>query len=147
MLPARWNARMPVLPAALKKSPSKPTPNWSVSNHTDIGPLNVGGPERTGDVGLEPSPVMNTSGDNGSSVSGPVMLPTTQALAAPPGQSTPGVALRLCPRNQPAVGTTGEPERKSGGAGKGVLVRLGPGGSGSIKKKSNLYRNECTTII
>src|SRR3546814_9237912 len=69
MLPARSNARMPVLPAALKKPPSKPTPNWSVSNHTDIGPLNVGVPERTGDVGLEPSPVMNTSGDNGSSVS------------------------------------------------------------------------------
>src|SRR3546814_7758200 len=100
MLPARSNARRPVLPAALKKPPSKPTPSWSVSNHTDIGPLNVGVPERTGDVGLEPSPVMNTSGDNGSSVSGPVMLPTTQALAAPPGQLTPRVALRLSPRTQ-----------------------------------------------
>src|SRR3546814_7744839 len=113
MLPARSNARMPVLPAALKKPPSKPTPNWSVSNHTDIGPLNVGVPERTGDVGLEPSPVMNTSGDNGSSVSGPVMLPPTQALAAPPGQATAGVALRLCPRDHPPACRAGEQSRST----------------------------------
>src|SRR3546814_15815305 len=99
MLPARSNARMPVLPAALKKPPSKPTPNWSVSNHTDIGPLNVGVPERTGDVGSEPSPVMNTSGDNGSSGSGPVLTPTSQALAPPPGAAPHGRPRRRRPRH------------------------------------------------
>src|SRR3546814_19178835 len=42
MLPPRSTARMPVLPAGLKKPPSNPQPNRSVSNHTDNGPFNAG---------------------------------------------------------------------------------------------------------
>src|SRR5690606_15342514 len=87
--PSLAKAVIPVLPTASKKPPEKPTPAKSMSNKTAIGPLKSGLPESTGLVGLAPSPVIKVLGEDGSNANEPVGLPTTQADAAAPGQSTP----------------------------------------------------------
>ena len=68
-----------------------------------MGPLNLGLPESTGDVGFAPSVVIKVSGDAGSRLKPARGDPTTQALAAAPGQSTAGVALKDCPLKNPSI--------------------------------------------
>lgn len=107
--PSRAKAVMAVLPAALKKPPSNPTPARSISNRTAMGPLKIGVPESTGELGASTSLTIDVLGEAASSDNGPLGVPTTQALAAAPGQSMPGIPLNDCPVKNPSKVTVGDP--------------------------------------
>ena len=70
-----------------------------------MAPLNTGEPLSTGLVGLAPSCVMKAFGELGSSARGPVGLPITQPVGAPP-QTTPPIDW---PWKKPSNVTVGAP--------------------------------------
>src|SRR5205823_14381675 len=99
---------MPVLAMASKKPPASPTPVCGVLNSMAIGPLNVGVPESTGEVGFAPSFTVNVIGEVPLSVNGPVGFPTTQPVRAASGGQVAAVPIAW-PEKKPPKVTVGEP--------------------------------------